>query len=69
MAEHIEYSTVNKTINGWNSIGIGYDNLDNPQFAIGQIVECKGPYISVTDLPGSFKITVAPSVNDSYLKP
>lgn len=68
LAGWIEYSTDNNTINGWNSIGVGYDNLDNPQLVTGQIVECKGHYISVTDLPGSFKITVAPSVKDSYLK-
>ena len=68
LAGWIEYSTDNNTTNGWNSICIGYDNLDNPYLVIGQIVECKGHYISVADLPGSFKITVAPSVNDSCLK-
>ena len=51
-----------------NSIGIGYDNLDNPQLSIGQIVECKGYYRPVTDSPYSFKITVAPSISESYLE-
>ena len=52
-----------------NTIGIGYDNSDNPQLFIGQIVECKGYYLSVTDSPYSFKITVAPSISESYLEP
>ncbi len=69
LAGWIEYSTDNNTINDWNSIGVGYDNLDNPQLFIGQTVECKGYYLSVTDLPYSFKITVAPSISESYLKP
>ncbi len=69
LASWIEYSTENNTINDGNSIGVGYDNLDNPNLFIGQTVECKGHYISVTDLPGSFKINVAPSINESYLQP
>jgi len=69
LASWIEYSTENNTINGRNSIGIGYDNLDNPNLFIGQTVECKGHYISVTDLPGSFKINIAPTINGSYLQP
>jgi hypothetical protein len=68
LAGWIAHSTEQKTINGYNSIGIGYDNLDNPHLAVGQNIECRGHYIPVTDLPGSFKITVAPSVNESYLK-
>jgi hypothetical protein len=62
-------STENNTINDRNSNGIGYDNLDNPQLLIGQIVECKGYYLSVTDTPYSFQITVAPSISESYLEP
>jgi hypothetical protein len=68
LAGWIEHSTEKKIINGYSSIGIGYDNLDNPYLVAGQNIECKGHYIPVTDLPGSFKITVAPSVNESYLK-
>lgn len=52
-----------------NAIGIGYDNLDDPQLFIGQIAECKGYYLLVTDSPYSFKITVAPSISESYLEP
>ena len=69
LADWIVFSTDNNTINDWNTIGIGYDNLDNPQLFIGQTVECKGYYLSVTDTPYSFKITVAPSISESYLKP
>jgi len=69
LASWIDYSTENNTINDRNSIGIGYDNLDNPNLFIGQTVECKGHYISVTDLPGSFKINIAPTINGSYLQP
>jgi hypothetical protein len=50
-------------------IGIGYDNLDDPQLSIGQIVECKGYYLPLTDSPYSFQITVAPSISESYLEP
>ena len=61
------FSFADRTLNGWNSTVIGYDNLDTPNLQIGQTIECKGYYISVTDTPGSFKITVSPSINGSYL--
>jgi hypothetical protein len=51
-----------------DTISIGYDNLDNPQLSIGQAVECKGYYEPRTDSPYSFKITVSPSISESYLK-
>ena len=63
------FSPENKTINGWNVIGIGYDNLDKPQLSKGQIAECKGYYLPTTDSSYSFKITVAPSISESYLEP
>jgi|PlaIllAssembly_1097288.scaffolds.fasta_scaffold1141721_1 hypothetical protein len=68
LAGSITYSTEDNTISDRNVIGIGYDNLDNPQLVTGQTVECKGHYISVTDLPGSFKLNVAPSINGSFVK-
>jgi hypothetical protein len=52
-----------------NTIGIGYDNLDNPQLSIGQIVEGKGYYLPLLDSPYSSQITVAPSISESYLEP
>jgi len=52
-----------------NTIGIGYDNPDNPQLSIGQIVECKGYYLLATDSPYSSQITVAPSISESYFEP
>ena len=58
----------NNTVMGWNSIGVGYDNLDDPQLVIGQAVECKGHYMPATDSPWSFMLTVAPSINGSYLE-
>ena len=54
---------------GMNTIGIGYDNLDNPQLSIGQIVECKGYFLFIFDSPFGGKITVAPSISESYLEP
>jgi len=69
LADWTAFSTEDKTISDRNSIGIGYDNLDNPQLFIGQIVECKGYYLSRTDSPYSFQITVAPSISESYLEP
>ena len=56
-------------VSGSNIIGVGYDYLDNPQLAVGQEIECKGFYLGVTDTSYSFILTVAPSVNESYLKP
>jgi len=63
------FSTESDTIHGSNIIVIGYDNLDDPQLSIGQIVECKGYYLPLTDSPYSFMITVAPSISDSYFEP
>ena len=51
-----------------NTISVGYDNVDNPQFSLGQNVECKGFYFGATDSPYSFILTVSPSVNESYMK-
>ena len=48
-------------------VGIGYDNLDKFQLSIGQTIECKGDYDPATDSPYSFKITISPSINGSYL--
>ena len=62
-------SAENGTVYGESKIGIGYDNPDSPQLSVGQTVECKGAYVGVTDLPYSFKLTVSPSINGSYLKP
>ena len=51
-----------------DTISVGYDNLDNPQFSLGQNVECKGYYFGATDSIYSFIITVSPSISESYLK-
>ena len=56
------------SVNVADPISIGYDNLDNPKLSLGQNVECEGYYLSATDSPYSFKITVNPSVSESYLK-
>ena len=48
-AEYMHASTENNTVMGWDTIYVGYDNLDNPQLVIGQAVECKGYYESRTD--------------------
>ena len=58
----------NNTVNGWSTIGIGYDNPDKPQLTVGQTVECKGYYVPHTDTPYSYIITVSPSISESYLK-
>ena len=69
LTEYNAVSYANDTVNGGSSIIVGYDNLDNPQLAVGQNVECKGYYVPVTDTPYSFKITVSQSINGSFLKP
>ncbi len=51
-----------------NIVGIGYDSLSDPQFSVGQVVECRGFYLASTDSPYSFIITVAPSVSGSYVE-
>ena len=50
-------------------VEIGYDYLDKPQFAVGQMIECKGFYKAVTDTPQSLRITIAPNISESYLNP
>jgi hypothetical protein len=55
-------------VNVGDTIGVGYDNLDNPQFILGQNVECKGYYFGATDSIYSFIITVSPSISESYLE-
>ncbi len=52
---------------GGNIVGIGYDNLDDPQFSVGQAVACRGFYLPLLDSPHSSMITVAPSVSGSYI--
>ncbi|MCW4046100.1 MAG: hypothetical protein NWE99_00845 [Candidatus Bathyarchaeota archaeon] len=64
----VTVSYENCTLNGWNSIGVGYDCPDKPELAIGQTIECKGYYGPVTDSPYSFQLTIAPTINGSYLK-
>jgi hypothetical protein len=49
-------------------VGVGYDNLDDPQFSVGQVVECRGFYLPLLDSPYSSMITVAPSVSGSYIE-
>ena len=49
-------------------VEIGYDCQDNPQLAIGQMIESKGFYQKVTDNPQSLIITIAPNISGSYFK-
>ena len=37
---YLNFSTDDDTISGSNSIGVGYDNLDDPQLVKGQEIEC-----------------------------
>lgn len=53
---------------GSRRIGVGYDYLDDPEFSVGQVVECQGFYLGVLDSPLSNMITVAPSVSGSYIE-
>lgn len=69
LAGWITVDKENNTLNGWDTIGIGYDNPEKPQLTVGQTIECKGYYVPHTDTPYSFKITISPSINESYLKP
>jgi len=68
LADWVTVDYENNTVNGWETIGIGYDNLDNIQLAVGQTVECKGYYVAHTDTPYSYIITVSPSISESYLE-
>jgi hypothetical protein len=69
LADWITVAYGNNSVTGWSTIGIGYDNLDNPQLVVGQTIECKGYYAAYTDTPYSGIITISPSINASYLKP
>jgi hypothetical protein len=62
------FSIENDAIGGRNKIGIGYDNIDDPQLSLGQVIECKGYCLLATDSPYSSRITVAPSVSGSYVE-
>jgi hypothetical protein len=64
----VEYSFENTTINDSHIIGIGYDNPDDLQLIRGEPVECKGYYETISDYPWTHILTVAPSINGSYLK-
>ena len=70
VAETWGFSYENKTLNsfGESITSVGYDGLDEPNLQVGQTIECKGYYVPVTDTPYSFKLTIAPSINGSYLK-
>jgi hypothetical protein len=61
-------SSWNGTSSEGRIIGIGYE-YDAPEVEVGQNVECRGYYVSVTDTPYSYIITVAPTVSESFLKP
>ncbi|MEM3378807.1 MAG: hypothetical protein QW674_07690 [Candidatus Bathyarchaeia archaeon] len=43
--------------------------LEKLELVVGQEIECKGFYLGVTDTAYFFVLTVAPSINGSYLKP
>lgn len=68
LADSSFFSIENDTIGGRNKVGIGYDNLDDPQISLGRVIECKGYYLLATESPYSSKITVAPSISGSYVK-
>lgn len=67
--EYLNSSVGGCVVFGSNIICVGYDYLDEPELALGQEIECKGFYLGVTDTSYSFVLTVAPSINGSYLKP
>jgi hypothetical protein len=50
-------------------VEVGYDFPDKPLIAVGQIIECKGDYTPITELPESLKLTISPAISESYLKP
>lgn len=58
----------NKTWNGSPSLTIAYDQPYLLNLQMGQLIECRGHYISITDSAYSFKILVSNYVNDSYIK-
>jgi hypothetical protein len=63
----ITYGFNSSSVYDMRFVGIGYDNLDKPHLLVGQTIECRGYYDPRTDSPYSFKITVSPSINGSYL--
>lgn|GEM_PF-6035519 len=67
--EYLNSSVGGCIVFGSNIISVGYDYPDDPQLAVGQEIECKGFYLGVTDTAYSFVLTVASSINGSYLCP
>lgn len=65
--EYLNSSVGGCVVFGSSIISVGYDYLDDPQLAVGQEIECRGFYLGVTDTAYSFVLTVAPSIDSSYL--
>ena len=50
-------------------VEVGDDYPNKPQITVGQMIECKGFYLAVTESPQSSRLTIAPAISGSYLKP
>ena len=64
--ENIQWD--NTTWNGFSSLTIAYDQPYSLNLQIGQPVECRGYYISITDSAYSFKVVVSSYIHESYIK-
>ena len=59
----------NATVDGRNTVCVGYDSLDAFQLEVGHTVECKGNYAPYADSPYSYIITVASTITESCIIP
>jgi len=50
-------------------ITVGYDFPEVPNLTVGGSYEVSGFWLSITDSAYSYKLVVAPSIKDSYIKP
>ncbi len=63
--ENIKWN--NTAWNGFQTLTIAYDQPYSLNLQIGQLIECRGYYVSVTDSAYSFKLILSPYVNESYI--
>ena len=64
--ENIQWD--NTTWNGSPILTIAYDQPYSLNLQIGQLIECRGYYISITDSAYSFKVIISSYIHESYLR-
>ncbi|MGB9853660.1 MAG: hypothetical protein ACPLRY_02490 [Candidatus Bathyarchaeales archaeon] len=64
--ENIQWD--NTTWNSFPTLTIAYDQPYLLNLQTGQLIECRGRYISITDSAYSFKVIVSSYIQESYIR-